>query len=345
MKAAPTLEEEAAEFLNVMTIDERFHGRVKIFPPLQCLYAMRAAYWIRINASSIMTVEERVPLESTSSCALDHPPFEEMYESYRRLLAADRSSDKVALGSALREMKIVEFCSTSNGQLERMERLTEQNETHVRLILHVELALFALELEDQAAARSHTQEAWVLDPTGWERYILCTLQGLFAACSGRVQEAIHWLEDSTSACFEDEVILMECGVRPPNLGLAQKLLSLGQRIPVVDYLLACQDVWRSKGMPFGEWIHQLELGQEPDLEACETIRELSRPFHRLDLQSRRAFKPVAARSSGAPPNTRRSRKEVLLAREKRLEESKRIMEMIQRERTSGGTPPTASGEG
>ncbi len=329
----PSLEEEADEFLNIATIVERFEGRVRISPVLQLLFAMRAAYWIRKNTWLRMAVEEQ-PLSHQLADSVMNLPFEVMYESYRRLLAAHRSSDNVALASALREMRVLEFCPSLADQLERMERLTEQTESHVRLILHVELALFATELEIPAAASRHTQEAWILNPIGWERYILCTLRGFFEGCAGNVHAAVRWLEDSISACFADEMILIECGVRPPNLLLAQKLLSLGQRISVIDYLLACQDVWCSKGMPFAEWIQQIESGQEPDLETSETIRELSRPFHRLDLQSRRLCAQFTAPLAKDSPRTEKSRREVLIARENRLADAKRRLDAMKQEKLS-----------
>lgn len=329
----PSLEEEADELLNVMTIVERFEGRVRISPVLQRLYAMRAAYWIRKNISSCVVVEkqffdERLPDE------VMNPRFEVMYESYRRLLAAYRSSDNVALGSALREMRVIELCPSLGDQLERMERLAEQSESHVRLILHVDLALFAFEFGAEVTARRHTQEAWILNPIGWERYILCTLQGFFEACGGNIHGAVRWLEDSISACFADEMILIECGVRPPNLLLAQRLVSLGQRIPVIDYLLACKDVWCAKGMPFAEWVQQIESGQQPNCETSETIRELSRPFHRLDLQSRRLSAPLAVQLAEDSPRIEKSRREVLIAREKRLAEVKQTLDVMKQNRSS-----------
>ena len=327
-----------------MTIVDRFEGRVRISAVLQRLYAMRAAYWIRKHISSCVVVEEQSVDERLPDEVMN-PPFEVMYESYRRLLAAYRSSDNVALGSALREMRVFELCPSLGNQLERMERLAEQGESHVRLILHVDLALFAFEWGVEVVARRHAKEAWILNPIGWERYILCTLQGVFEACVGNIHGAVRWLEDSISACFANEMLLIECGVRPPNLLLAQKLTSLGQRIPVIDYLLACKDVWRARGMPFAEWVQQIESGQQPDFEASETIRELSRPFHRLDLQSRRLFTPFAAQLAEDSPRTEKSRREVLIAREKRLAQVKRTLDVIRRERSSdpeqsGGEPQT-----
>jgi hypothetical protein len=329
----PSLEEEADEFLNIVTIVERFEGRVRISPVLQLLFAMRAAYWIRKNTWLHVAAEEQ-PFSHQLADSMMNLPFEAMYESYRRLLAASRSSDNVALASALREMRVIELCPSLVDQLERMERLADQAEPHVRLILHVELALFAIELGVEAAARRHSQEAWILNPLGWERYILCTLRGFFEACAGNIHAAVRWLEDSMSACFADEVILIECGVRPPNLLLAQKLLSLGQRISVIDYLLACKDVWRSKGMPFAEWIQQIESGQEPDLETSETIRQLSRPFHRLDLQSRRLYAQLSAPLAKDSPRAEKSRREVLIARDKRLADAKRRLDAMKQEKLS-----------
>jgi hypothetical protein len=329
----PTLEEETSELLNVITIGQRFGGGIRVFLPLQRLYAMRAAYWVRKITLPCASLEDQVPCTITSGATME-PPFEEMYQAYRGLLAAYRSEDRIALVNALRGMRIVEFCPDLNGQLERMEYLTTQGAPHVRLILHVELALFAHELEDEVKVESHAGQAWALDPLGWERYILCTLMGVFAASSGRVQEAIHWLDDSASACFENEKILLECGLRPPNLYLAQKLLSLGHRIPVVDYLLTCQDIWRLKSMPFAEWVHQIESGQDPDFESSEIIREMSRPFHRLDLQSRRAFDPRSASPLNSSHGIKESRARVLLARERRLAEAKRTLDMM-----TPGSPP------
>ena len=329
----PTLEEAADEFLNVVTIGERVEGRDKIFPGLQLLFAMRAAYWIRKEVSSRAALETEPFNERLVGCAINLP-YEVIYESYRRLLLAYRSSDPVALVSALREMRIREFCPDLDGQFARMERLGQQSESHVRQIFHVELALFAFELGAESSVKKHIKEAWNLNPMGWERYILCTLQGFYEACSGNINEATHWLEDSVSACFEDESTLIECENRPPNLQLVQKLLFFGERIPAINYLLACKDIWRLKCMPFGEWVHQIELDQVPDFEASEIIRASNRTFHRLDLQSRRIYNPSAARSLGASPNTQKTRKEVLLARKRRLDEAKRALDMIERDRTS-----------
>ena len=176
-----------------------------------------------------------------------------------------------------------------------------------------------------------------MNPTGWELHILCTMQGFYDACAGDIHGATQRLEESISACFEDEEILIRCGVRPPNLHLAHKLLSVGQHIPVLDYLLACRDIWRSKSMPFDEWIHQIELGQRPDFETSEAVRELSRPFRRLILQSVRAYSSLTAQSSKASAQTKKSRREVLLAREKHLAEAKRTLDT-----TNSETPPPPS---
>jgi hypothetical protein len=329
----PTLEEEADEFLNVMTVVGRSEGRGRVVPEFQLLFAMRAAYWIRKEASSRLVLETMPVVEGLLNNGMN-PDFELMYESYRRLLAAYRSSDDIALYSALQEMRILEFCPNLDVHFTKMAQLAQHGEGRVRLILHLELALFAFELGAESSVKHHVKEAWNLNPTGWERYILCTLQGFYEACPQHIHGAIHLLEDSITACFDDEMILIECGNRPPNLHLAQKLLSLGERIPVIDYLLACQDVWRLKQMPFAEWVRQIELGQEPDFETSEILRASNRTFDRLAFHSLSVYNPQNARLSGNSPYTKKSRREVLLAREKRLDESKRILNMIKRERTS-----------
>lgn len=326
----PSLAEEAAEFLNTATILRRFDGHVRVFPPLQRLYLMRAAYWIRKSVSFDVVGDA----QSFSSGPLDkvvNPTFEVMYESYRRLLVAYRFSDQVTLDSALQEMGVPELCPSLNNQLERMEQLVEHREPFARLILHLELALFALELGIEGTAKFHAQQAWMLNPIGWERYTVCTLQGFFEACVGNVVSALHWLEESISACFSDETVLIECGVLPPNLRLAQKLFSIGQQIPVIDYLLACKDVWRSKSMPFAEWVQEIETGEEPNFEASEVVLELSRPFHRLDLLSKRLCAPSTARPGGDQPYIKKSRQEVLIARERRLAEVERTLNKIKQD--------------
>ena len=179
----------------------------------------------------------------------------------------------------------------------------------------------------------HVEKAWELNPIGWERYILCTLQGIYEASSGNVHRAIRWLEDSISSCFEDETTLIECENRPPNLHLAQKLLSLGQRIPVIDYLLACQDVWRLKCMPFAEWVCQIETGQEPDFETSEIIKASNRTFQRLNLQSLRIYNSSTTQLLRDSSTSRNPRREVLLARDERLAEAKRILNKIKQEKT------------
>jgi hypothetical protein len=319
----PTLEEAADEFLNVQTIAERSEGRGKIFPDLQRLFAMRAAYWIRRGVSSRTSVETE-PYDESQPGKAGQIPYTAMYELYRRLLSAHRSSDSDALDAVMREMGIRDLCPDLIGQLVRMERLAQGSEPHIGRVLHVELALFSFELDDESAVTRHVRDAWTLDPKGWERYILCTLQGHSDASSGNSLGAIRWLEESVSACLADEAVLIECENRPPILYLAQKLLSLGQRIPVIDYLRACQEIWRLKTMPFAKWVQQLESGQEVDFETSEIIRASRQTFHRLQLQSLRIYDHPSARDLDAP-HPKRSRREVLLARDKRLEEAKRVV--------------------
>lgn len=330
----PSLEEELAEFLNVMTIGHRFGGRISVFLPLQRLYAMRSAYWIRTLTMPSGAGWTLGPHPNTQDGTMP-PPFEELYAAYRRVLEAYRSGNQTELAGALGDLRVIEFCPNVSGQMEMMELLNTQEAAHVRLILHVELALFAYEMGDEIRARHHTLQAWALDPAGWERYILCTLSGIFAISSGRVEEAKHWLADSASACFEDENVLLECGLLPPNLCLARRLLSLGHGIPVVDYLLACRDIWHLTNMPFVEWIREIESGQEPDFEASEIIREMNRPFHRLEFQSRRALNPRSSTTPNDSNSNHKSREEVLRAREARLANGRRILDKIREAKKPG----------
>jgi hypothetical protein len=58
----------------------------------------------------------------------------------------------------------------------------------------VELSLFAIELGDFDRTSKYVAEARALDPSAWELYNLCILEGLLALNVGKTYEAIQYLD-------------------------------------------------------------------------------------------------------------------------------------------------------
>jgi hypothetical protein len=245
-----------------------------------------------------------------------------------KLAAAAASDHSAATVSALEEMGVFALCPIPDEQLSRMERLAGFVSGRARLIFLVELSLFAVELGDFDAASKYVTQAWAFDPSAWERYNLCVLEGLFALNAGKTREAVECMEKSIDACQVDEHASLNCAVRAPNFLLAQRLFERGERIAVLRHLLDCKNVWQFSWMSMDKWIHLIESGKTPEFQGCEAVKGMNQPSYKLDMQYMRARSLEEAK--GPSPAWRKSKSpaEVMAARKRLQEDWQRQMSAI-----------------
>jgi hypothetical protein len=210
-----------------------------------------------------------------------------------------------------------------------MERLAGQVSGRPRLVFLVELALFAVELGDFDAARRYVTEAWGFDPSAWELYNLCVLEGLFALDAGKTGEALQFLEKSINACQIDEHASLNCGVRAPNFLLAQKLFERGA---VLRHLSDCKNVWQFSRMPMVKWIDLIEGGKAPNFQGSEVVKGMNQPSYKLDMQWMRARSLEGAKGASLASPTLKSPAEVAAARKRLLEDCDRHISAMVKEK-------------
>lgn len=323
--------EAVGAFEKVVESSEQLcHGDESLARLLSVFFAMRAAYAIR---SSVAVAKGHLP-QTTADSGGDGsganydeqqslPTLATVRAAIPRLVAAVTLSDSAASVSALEDMGVLALCPVPGKQLSRMERMTANVGSGTRLMLLVELALFAVELRQYDSAKRYVAEARALNPSSWEFYSLCVLEGLLALKAGKEGEAVQWLERSSNACQVDEHVSLNCAVRAPNFLLAQELLAQGERAAVIAHLLDCKNVWGYTRMPFDEWVDTIERGRTPDFQCSEMFQALNQPFWKLLMAWRRA--PCLEEGKGlssAKPNPK-SPAEVLTARTMLVEEQKR----------------------
>src|SRR5208282_1077271 len=175
------------------------------------------------------------------------------------------------------------------------------------------------------AARKYVAEAWGFDPSAWELYNLCVLEGLFALDAGRTRDAIQWLEKSINACQTDEHTSLYCGVRPPNFLLVQRLFEQGERVAVLRHLTQCRNVWQLPRMPMGTWIDLIERGEAPDFQEAGFANGMNQPSCRLSLQWMRARSLDSAKGTRPARSNSKSPEEVVAARKKLAEDLNRYI--------------------
>lgn len=256
------------------------------------------------------------------------PTLDTVRASIPRLADAVASNDNAATASALEEIGVLSLSPVPGEQLSRMERMTADVDGSIRLILLVELALFAAELREFDSANRYVAEARALSPSSWELYSLCVLEGLLALRAGKQSEAVQWLERSSNACQVDEHVSLSCAVRAPNFLLAQELIAQGERAAVIRHLLACRYVWDYAQLPFDEWVDIIERGGIPDFQNSEEVQALSQPFWKLKTAWMRARCLEEGKElPRAGPNSK-SPDDVLAARKRLVEEQRRHADAI-----------------
>jgi len=303
---------------------------------LSVFFAMRAAFAIR----SSVGVGEGDPAEmaadsvregsgSTYAEQQSLPTVDIVRAATSRLVVAVTSNNSAQTASALEEMGVLALCPIPGEQLSRMERMTANVVSGTRLILLVELSVFAVELGEFDGASRYVAEARALSPSSWEFYNLCVLEGLFALKAGKQGEAVQWLERSSNACQVDEHASLDCAIRAPNFLLAQELTAQGERAAVVRHLLDCKNVWGYCRLPIDEWVDIIQRGGNPNFQGSEAVQALNEPFWKLQTQWIRArCLEEAERLPPTRPTRPKSPAEVLAARKRLLEEHLRCADTI-----------------
>ena len=298
-------------------------------------FAMTVAFAIR---SSLAIGERDLPemaadtgadgSGSTDAEQQSVPTLNTVRAAIPRLVAAVTSSNSAATVSVLEEMGVFALCPNPGEQLSRLERMTANVGSGTRLVLLVELALFAVELREFDRATRYVAEARALSPSSWEFYNLCVLEGLLALKAGKQGEAIQWLERSSNACQVDEHVSLDCAIRAPNFLLAQELLAQGERSTVIRHLLDCKNVWGYARLPIDEWVEIIQRGGTPNLQGSEDVQALNQPYWKLRTAWMRAR--CLEEGKGLPPTKPNSKSpaEVLKARERLVEEQQRYADEI-----------------
>lgn len=316
-----SFEELFKSFEKLLKLSERLYkGDNHVVYALCELYAMMGAHQIlacigATNEIEIASVQEETERPSGTRGRL--PRYENVQEAARELLAAVALVDKAGMSSALEAMGVLTLCPVPEQQFSRMELVSGGVKGRAPLVFLVELSLFAAELGDFERAHKYAREARIFNPSSWELYKLCVVEGLVALNAGRVDEAVHCLARSMTACQADEYSSLHCSIRVPVLVLAEKLLEHGERVEVLRHLLDCQNVWHFLRPQIEEWISLIEDGERPDFREAKSILAMNQASHRLNTQWMSACSLEEGAGSATPKSTiPMSPAEVLAGRER-----------------------------
>lgn len=252
------------------------------------------------------------------------PKFVAVHDAAERLIAAVGSKNRSGIMNGLTEMGVLALCPRLSQQFMRMEYVARSVTGRAQLIPFVELSLFAIELGEFEKAWKYVMEARSLDPSSYELYSLCVVEGVIAVNAGRHREAVQFLEKSINACQRDEYSSLACGVRGPNLALVEELLDNGQRVEVLRHLLQCKDVWQTFRPQIDIWISLIESGERPNFRASGMLRAMNEPGYKLLMQYARAIsmeEEASSANSNAVPSL--SPAEIAARRERLSAEYKR----------------------
>ena len=324
--------EAASDFELVIKSGEKYcDSSNRLSRLLSLLFAMRSAFTV---CSSFVRMGGELPGPAKDGVAAGGfdsleqeplPTFNAVKKATEAVVAAVASNDWPVVRDSLAAMGVFTLCPSLLDQLSRMEGLAGNVSGRARLVFLIELALFAFELGDFNATRRYVKEAWSLDPSAWEMYTLCILEGLFAVAAGNSREAIRWLEKSINACQTDEHTSLYCGIRPPDFLLVQRLFERGERVAVLKHLAECKNVWQLPRMPMGTWIDLIERGEAPDFQEAGFAKGMSLPSCRLSLQWMRTRSLEAAKGPSPASPMPKSPAEVVEARKKLREDSERYI--------------------
>jgi hypothetical protein len=312
-----------AEFEKVVELSERLSARGDRVTSMLCMfYAMWSAFVIRLcfgKCKGRGTEEAKDgTLKENSLLAPGLPRLDVVRKAVQEFVAATTADDRSGMSNALQDMRVFALCPVPKEHLSRMELIAERVAGRARTIPLVELSLFAVELEDYERAIKYAAEAHTFDPGSWELYNLCVVGGLIALNARKHHEAIEYLNESIRACQRDEHTSLSCGIRVPNLALAEKLLQSGYRVEVLRHLLECKDVWQFLRVKIDKWISLIEAGEAPDFGGAGVLRAIS---YRLQMQWLRAYSLSLEKEPGVA--ARKSPAEVMAGRDRLRAEYRR----------------------
>ena len=176
-------------FESLLKISERFPiGDNHVSDALCELNAMMCAFQIRTCiglSEEIEIVPDHEETGNQFSVRDRLPKYEVVLKAGRELLAAFASEDKSGMWSALEEMRVLALCPIPEQLFSSLEHVAGRVAGRARLVFLVELSHFAAELGDYERAGKYAQEARAFDPSGWELYSLCVVEGLVALNAGK----------------------------------------------------------------------------------------------------------------------------------------------------------------
>lgn len=325
-------------FEAVAVLSERLRQRASPLARILCaLYAMWCAFRIRLCLGTEHYRDEdhrRVePAEEwLSGSTLPNPSSVRCAGEI--LLSSIKLNDRSTIARELEQMGIFSLCPNLPSQFTRMRQIAALMTRETQVVALAELALFAVEVEDYEHASEIAAEARLLNPTEWEMYSVYIVEGLVAFHKGDFLESARLMRESTIPCQCDEYASLDCGVRGLNLSLPGKLLSVGMRSAVSEYLVNCRDVWRSLRPQIDVWISLLKDGETPDFGASRTVELMNTPSFRLMMQWARVVDLEENPSKATDRlGMRRTRTEILAARERMRAEHKRADDAGERPRS------------
>ncbi len=270
-------------FQGLLKLRKRLGPRNGVAAQLGMLFAMWCAFKVRRH----LGFDHRTyPTKLTEPAEL--LDVEAVQEAATRLLAAAKSKDQAGMSTALADMGVSALCPVISEQIARMESVARSVPGRAQLVPLVELALFAAEIGDYASASKYCSEARGFDPSAYELYNICTVEGLIAESLGLHDEAIKLLDSAVRACLRDEYTSLTCGVRGWNLMLVEKLLERGKVAEVRKHLCECKDIWQSFSVQIGGWVSLIDEGVRPNFQDSVTLQAMNEPGFRLLMQYARA---------------------------------------------------------
>jgi len=235
-------------------------------------------------------------------CSL--PSHVVVHSAAQKMFAAVAAEDAAGIFGALEEMGVLAFCPTAGQQFTRLEHIVGRVIGRARLIPLIELAIFAVDLDDYNRASTYAAEARSFDPGASELHDLCAVEGAVALNAGNVSEAIELLAKSIYVCQADDFSCLTCRGRALNIMLADRLLKYGEREEVVKFLVQCQKVWKRHGNELMTWIGAIQNGEEPRFLASGFLGAMNHPSLKILELSIRASFLEAERSATTSTSTK-----------------------------------------
>jgi hypothetical protein len=261
---------------------------------LREIYATKSAVRILRLARTFFSPEvlqSDPPEEECQQCPTSLVPSSDVVQRASPiLLRAITSNDKSEALEALAEMRVFALSPAIGSSLGRLEFCVGCVNGRARLIPLIELALFATEVADYDRASGYFRQAHCLAPGPPELHDLHTVAGIVAAEAGQVMLANWHLAESIRVCRENDFACLVCGIRNFNVMLAEKLLELGERDSVVEYLSDCQIVWSHQTQLIADWIQAVRTGRRPNFLASTFWRVMVNPQMKIrELVVRASF--------------------------------------------------------